>query len=161
MARIWPWLFLLVSGGLIGLTAACRQRPVGRAEAKLDEGPGVRIASLTCLQAAQSRDLDRFTSCFADDVSTIAPDEPVGRGKAEARDFWSTRLANSGYNFSWHYSRLEAENAGDMAYETGSYEMVLADQKGKLVTNQGKFLIVWRKVRPAQWKIGAYMLSAE
>lgn len=161
MARMWPWLFLFVSGWLIGLTVACRQNPVERAEAKLDEGPGVRIASLICLQAAQRRDLDRLTSCFDDDASTIAPDEPIARGRGEARDFWSTRLANRGYNFSWHYSRSEAEKAGDMAYETGTYELILVDQKGKHVTTQGKFLIVWRKVRSGQWKIDAFMLSAE
>ena len=43
-----------------------------------------------------------------------------------------------------------------MAYDAGTYEMSLADKTGELVTTKGKFLIVWRKVRPGQWKIAAY-----
>jgi ketosteroid isomerase-like protein len=161
MARMWPWLFLFVSGGLIGLTAACRQSPVERAEAKLDEGPGVRIASLTCLQAAQDRDIDRLTSCFAADASMLAPDEPIARGTDEARGFWSVRVTNPGYNFSWRYLGAETESSGNMAYETGTYEMTLTDQKGKLVTTKGKFVLVWKKSRPGQWKIVTFMFSAD
>jgi ketosteroid isomerase-like protein len=161
MARILPGLFLFVSGGLMALTGACQQRPVGHAEAMLDEGAGVRIASLICLQAAQNREIEVFTSCFAADASMLAPGEPVLRGREEARDFWSKRLANRGYSSSWQYSKLEAENAGDLSYEIGAYEMILADQKGKLVASKGKFLLVWKRSRPGQWKIAAFMLSAD
>lgn len=165
MAITRPGRLLFVSLLVTVLLGACKAKPVERAQASelnaSDAIPAVRIASLMCLQAAQDRDLDRLTGCFTDDAATLAPKEPAARGKDEARRFWSLRLANPGYHFRWQSGRIEAGNAGEMAYETGTYEMDLADQVGRPATTQGKFLIVWKRMRAGQWKIAACTLSAD
>jgi ketosteroid isomerase-like protein len=44
---------------------------------------------------------------------------------------------------------VEVEGFGDMAYEVGKY--ALSGKTGK-VSDQGKYIVVWKKVR-GQWKL--------
>jgi ketosteroid isomerase-like protein len=42
---------------------------------------------------------------------------------------------------------------GDLAVETGAYEMTLVPKKGPEVTDTGKYLTVWRKQPDGSWKV--------
>lgn len=161
MTRFSLWLVVFVSMPVSGMVCACSHKALQSAEAASDARPAVRIASLICLQAAQDRDLDRLTSCLADDTVILSPGEPITRGKDAARQFWSSRLTNPGYHFRWQYESLEPGNAGEIAYETGACELDLAGLSGKVATTRGKFLIVWKQTRSRQWKIAAYSLSPD
>lgn len=162
MARFWRGPLFFVTAGLFCLSVSCKhQRPINQVEAGPAEKPGVRLTSLACLGAAHDRDIDKLISFFAEEASVLPSSGPVVHGKDQVRQFWSPLLANPSYNLSWRYTGLEVGKLGDMAYETGTYEMTLADPKGRLMTSRGKFLIVWKKLPSGQWKIAAYMSSAE
>ena len=160
MARFLPVPLFFVAVGLVGFALSC-QHAAEHVEAGPQEEPGVRVSSYMCLEAVHDRDIDRLIGCFAEDASVLAPSEPTAQGIDQVRESWSSRLANPGYNFTWQYTGPAIGHFGAMAYETGTYEMTVANKKGKLTASKGKFLIVWKKPRPGQWRIAAWMLSAE
>jgi len=48
---------------------------------------------------------------------------------------------------------VEASRSGDLAVSTGTYELTYNDPAGKLVTERGKYLEVWRKQADGTWRM--------
>jgi ketosteroid isomerase-like protein len=47
----------------------------------------------------------------------------------------------------------DVQVAGDIAVETGHYEMTLTPKQGKAVNDKGKYVSVWQKQGDGSWKI--------
>jgi ketosteroid isomerase-like protein len=43
----------------------------------------------------------------------------------------------------------------DMAYDVGTFELTLNDDKGRPSTVVGKFLVAWKKQKSGEWKVEA------
>jgi ketosteroid isomerase-like protein len=53
---------------------------------------------------------------------------------------------------SWKTSKVEVARSGDMAYLTGTSEVITKDPSGKPVNDRGKYLSVWKKRSGGTWK---------
>ena len=42
-----------------------------------------------------------------------------------------------------------------MAYDIGTFELTMSDDKGKAATMVGKFLVAWKKQKNGEWKVEA------
>ncbi len=58
-----------------------------------------------------------------------------------------------GPGLSWQTSSVEVARSGDLAYETGTYDFVSTDKKGKSNDEKGKFVVVWKKQSDGSWKV--------
>ena len=47
---------------------------------------------------------------------------------------------------------MQVAQAGDMAYELGTYEIVMKDKKGKSTPQKGVYVVVWKKQADGSWK---------
>lgn len=92
-------------------------------------------------------DMNGVAACYSEDALIMPPQaEPLAGRAAIAALFASLRAAGVA---SATLETLEAEAAGDTAWETGRYAMRAAD--GALI-DRGKYLVVWKR-RGGAWRM--------
>jgi uncharacterized protein (TIGR02246 family) len=103
-------------------------------------------------QAAQSRDVDRVVTFWADDAIVFPPGRPAVAGKAAIREFVVRSFQTPGFSISWSTTTVAVSRGGDIAYTTGTNRFTFSGPDGKEVTVQGKAVAVWRREKDGEWK---------
>ena len=97
------------------------------------------------------KDLDATVAFMADDGETLAPNEPVARTKEAIRASWNGLMQLPDARIAWAAERAQVAASGELGYTSGSYTLTFTGPDGKTVTDNGKYLEVWKKV-DGQWK---------
>ena len=157
------------------LSAAC-SRPDDAATTS-DSAPGVAATATAATDAGAVRQaIDaanaRFTEAakrgdtavvgaiFADDVVVMMPNQPAQRGLDAARKNFAGMFASSTVK-EFNLKTDDVAIGGDLAVETGNYEMTLQPQGGREVKDKGKYITVWKRQADGSWKIIRDMVSSD
>ena len=54
-------------------------------------------------------------------------------------------------NVTFHTEDVQV--AGDLAVETGRYEMTFTPKQGKAINDKGKYVTVWQRQPDGSWKV--------
>jgi|SRR5580704_11037617 uncharacterized protein (TIGR02246 family) len=122
-------------------------------QARAADEAAIRAASAAWSQAATAKDLDKAVSFYTDDALQFPNKAPAAKGKENIRKNWAPELAEPGPGLSWQTSSVEVARSGDIAYETGAYDFVTTDKKGKSTDEKGKYVVVWKKQTDNTWKV--------
>jgi uncharacterized protein (TIGR02246 family) len=144
------------------LTTSCDQ--AGKKDAQADhqqeiqqaraaDEAAIRAASAAWSQAATAKDLDKAVSFYAADALVLPDKAPAITGNENIRKNWTPLLALPGPGLSWKTSSVVVARSGDIAYETGTYDFVTTDKKGKSTDTKGKYVVVWKKQADNSWKV--------
>ena len=138
---------------VIGALGVQGRRAIGDAQGPTlaKEADALRAADLAWSDSANRKDLDAVVSYMADDGETLAPNEPVARGKDAIRTSWKNLLALPGLTVRWEPAHVEVAKSGEMGYTSGTYTLSFTGADGKTVDDRGKYLEVWEKVN-GTWK---------
>jgi uncharacterized protein (TIGR02246 family) len=112
----------------------------------------IRAASAAWSQASTAKDLDKTMSFYADDALQFPEKAPAAKGKESIRKNWAQLLAAPGLGLSFQTTTVEIARSGELAYETGTYDFVTTDKKGKSSDEKGKYVVVWKKQNDGTWK---------
>lgn len=82
----------------------------------------------------------------------MAPDQPVVEGKAALRQFVLGMQKIPGFTITWEPERAVISSSGDMGYLIERNRVTMADANGKVTTQFGKSVTVWRKDASGAWK---------
>ena len=96
-------------------------------------------------QAAQTRDVDRVVSFWADDAIVFPPGSPAVAGKSAIRDFVVKSFQTPAFGISWKTTAVVVSPSGDIAYTTGTNRVTFSAPDGKQITVEGKAVTVWRR----------------
>jgi uncharacterized protein (TIGR02246 family) len=113
----------------------------------------IRALDTAWSKAAQTRDLDKTVSFYADDASMLPPNMAIATGKDAIRAVWSKLLTMPGA-VTFAPSKVVVAKSGDLAYEIGAFQITGNDAQGKPAISIGKFVVAWQK-RSGQWKVVA------
>lgn len=113
----------------------------------------IRAASADWSKAAQSKDLEKSLTFFADNAILLSPRSPAVEGKENIRKVWQQMLGLPGPGLSFTAVRVEVARSGDLAWEYGAYEFSTTDKKGKTTTEKGTYVTVWKKQSDETWKV--------
>jgi uncharacterized protein (TIGR02246 family) len=122
-------------------------------QARAADEAAIRAASAAWSQSATAKDLDKAVSFYANDAVILPDKAPAARGQENIRKNWAPLLALPGPGLSWQTSALEVARSGELAYETGTYNFVATDKKGKSTDYRGKYLVIWKKQSDGSWKV--------
>jgi len=103
-------------------------------------------------KAAATRDVDRVASFYAEDAIAYPPNEPMAVGRAAARKVWASYFADPTFKISWKTVHAGVAKSGDLGFTTGTYEDSFKGPDGKLVSEKGKYVCVWKKQKDGTWK---------
>lgn len=105
--------------------------------------------------AAASKDAATTASFYADDGSLLPFNGPIVNGKAKIQEAWAGLMAKPGFAIHFEPTRIVVAKSSDMAYDIGTFELTMNDDKGNRTTVVGKFLVAWKKQKNGEWKAEA------
>jgi uncharacterized protein (TIGR02246 family) len=111
--------------------------------------------------AAQSKDVDKTISFYADDASAFPFNAPIATGKEQIRQMWSHLTSTPGFALNFGPTRIEVAKSGDLAYDVGTFALTLNDAQGNAATEAGKYVVVWKKQPNKQWKVVADIFNTD
>jgi ketosteroid isomerase-like protein len=103
-------------------------------------------------EAAVARDVEKVLSYWTDDATVYPPGQPPVAGKEALRRYVTKGLAIPGFSIRWEATAFEVSAAGDMAYGIGSNVVTMNDAQGKVMTERGRSVTVWRKGADGRWR---------
>jgi uncharacterized protein (TIGR02246 family) len=144
--------FAMLTGGLALLSFmwGCAAPPPP--DTRAADERAVREIEAEALKAAAAKDVQGFTSLYADDAALFLPNAPLVTGKDSVRKTWGALFATPGFSHSFETVKVEVSRGGDLAYASGTYTMTMNDPKGKPVTDKGKYVAVYKKQPDGKWR---------
>jgi ketosteroid isomerase-like protein len=112
----------------------------------------IRNADKAWSQAAQSKDLDKTVSFYADDASVLPFNAPIATGKDQIKQVWSSLMSKPGFSLTFAPTKIEIAKSGDLAYEVGTFELKMNDAQGNPTTTPGKYVVAWKRLANGDWK---------
>ena len=143
---------------LLLLASGCdRQQAVDTRAA--DEST-VRDLDAQWSKTAGTKDLDATVAYYTDDAQLLPPNAPIAIGKKAIREVW-TSLIGPNVSVSWQVGKVEVARSGDLSYMVGTYRVETKDSHGKLATDIGKLVEVWKKQADGKWKVVADIFNSD
>jgi uncharacterized protein (TIGR02246 family) len=143
----------------LGLLAGVFAVGVGVAVAQMSSGnkdeQTIRKLDTEWSAAAQSKDNAKTLSYYAEDASAFPFNAPIATGKEQIQKVWTGLMAMPGFSLRFAPTKIEVAKSGDLAYDVGTFELKVNDANGKLTTEMGKYVVVWKKQADKQWKVVA------
>ena len=133
------------------LTAVCAVALAQSGKASKSE-QAIRELDKAWSQAAQSKDVVKTVSFYADDASALPFNGPIATGKEQIKQLWSGLMAKPGYSLTFAPTKIDVAKSNDLAYEVGTFELKMNDSQGNLTTTPGKYVVAWKKQSNGDWK---------
>src|SRR5580700_8191624 len=151
-------LALWVSLVVILLAAGCGESKPP--DTRAADEKAIRDADAQWSKTAAARDVDGTVSYYSDDASVLAPNAPIASDKQSIHAAWAGLLTPD-TSLSWQASKVEVARSGDLAYLIGTYQLITKDAHGKPISDNGKFVEVWKKQADSKWKVVADIFNSD
>ena len=117
------------------------------------QADSLRAADAAWLKAYQEKDAVKAAGFYADQGAMLAPNAPILTGKNAITKFIARSFAMQDYKISWRPSKVYVARSAELGYTSGTYKMSLRKPSGEIFSDQGKYLMVWRKQADGAWKV--------
>jgi ketosteroid isomerase-like protein len=111
----------------------------------------VRAADAAWLKVYSAKDLNKSVAFFDDQGSMLSPNDPIATGKAAISKLIASDFSLG--NLTWQVDKAGVSKSGDLGYTSGRYIFSFKYPSGKPVTDNGKYLTVWKKQADGSWKV--------
>jgi len=102
--------------------------------------------------ALEGKDVERILSFWTDDAKVFPPGAPVVDGKPAIREFVTGSLSIPGFRITWEPGEVVVNPSGDLGYTTGRNHLTMPDAAGRLQTENGRYVTVWRRDSDGEWR---------
>ena len=145
----------LVCGVLV--LAACAPQaqapPAAPPDTRAADEAAIHSAVKEWSASAQAKDAAKFASFYAEDATVMFEGALDVSGKAAISEAIGGMMQDPNFALSFAANKVVAARSGDLAYETGTYEMTMSDAKKKPATQKGHYVVVWQKQADGAWKV--------
>ena len=151
-------LFLFLSVVLWGVGMGHSSLAQGNRAA---EEEAIRKGDAEWSHAADTKDVEKMVSFYAEDGSVLPFGAPIATGKEQVRQVWSHLMSLPGYSLTFAPTTVQVAKAGDIAYEVGAFALKLNDAQGNATTTPGKYVVMWKKQADRGWKAVADIFNTD
>jgi ketosteroid isomerase-like protein len=120
----------------------------------------VLSADAASMKAAEALDVAGTVANYSDDALVMPPNHPPVSGRQPIHDLWAAMLA-PGTQISWAANKVESAASGDLVYIQGTYSVMTLGPDGKPVSDDGKYLSVWKKQADGSWREAESMWNSD
>ena len=128
--------------------------------ARAKDEAAIRSADAAWSQAAETKDLEKLLSFYAEDAAVLPFNAPIAQSKDQIRQLWSNLISSPGFHLHFAPTKVDLSRNADMAYEIGTFELKMNDAQGNATTTPGKYVVVWKK-QGTQWKAAADIFNTD
>jgi uncharacterized protein (TIGR02246 family) len=133
-------------------TASQTAQPAAPPDTRAADEAVIRAVDVEWVKAIATKDVARATSYYVDASQVFAPNAPAATGKDAILKAFTGLMGAPGFALTFAPTKVEVARSGDLAYETGDYELTVNDKKGKPQTTKAKYVVVWGKQADGTWK---------
>jgi uncharacterized protein (TIGR02246 family) len=137
------------------------RQPIASGRASQKAVDSLRAADAAWLKAYRAKDLKKAAAFFAEQGCMLVPNSPTLTGKVAIAKFIAKSFAIRDYKIAWHPTRADVAHSGELGYTSGTYRMSFKDESRKTVSDNGKYLMVWKKQTDGAWKVLFDMSSSD
>jgi len=152
--RSTPWiatgLVLLIVG--TGTVLGQKKKTAGEALLAADAG---------WMKVYAAKNLEESVAFCDDEASMLPPNAPIATGKEALTKLIGSEFAIPDYKLSWHANKVGVAGSGELGYTSGTYDFSLKDASGKIISDKGKYLTVWKKEADGSWKVLFDMFNSD
>lgn len=105
------------------------------------------------LHAFEQKDIATIEAIQAPNALLLPPGNPPVKGPEAIAKVWKSWAELPDVTLHFASARTEVARSGDLAYDFGTYTFAFDGEDGR-VTNNGKYVVVWKKVDGA-WRVAA------
>jgi ketosteroid isomerase-like protein len=113
----------------------------------------LRTADVAWLKVYRAKDLEKSVAFCDEEASMLVPNAPMATGKEAITKMIARGFALKDYELTWQPNRVGVAQSGDLGYTSGTYDFSFKDASGKIVSDKGKYLMVWKKQADGEWKV--------
>jgi ketosteroid isomerase-like protein len=128
-------------------------------EARRADEKQIRDTIALWLQSVQAKDAGKIAAFYTPDGRFLVPNHPIADGRASVQQAWQALLDIPGMTLTFGPTMIDVADAGDMAYEVGTYRLAFDGPKGG-VEDRGKYVVVWKNLG-GEWKAAADILNTD
>ncbi|MCI0706322.1 MAG: DUF4440 domain-containing protein [Ignavibacteriae bacterium] len=98
---------------------------------------------------------------YAEDAVELPPNEPMVKGKQAIQD-WIAGMNQSGMKTSsMTFTVSDVQASGTIAYEIGTYSWTGSMGDMPSMTDNGKYVAIWKQQADGSWKVAAEMWNTD
>jgi ketosteroid isomerase-like protein len=150
------------------------RRPLGRrcgsevnAEARVSSSTelaelveAIRAASEARVTRIHERAVDTLVDEFyVEGARLMAPGRPPVRGAAELRTYWQNEFDEG--LVTLNLNPTEIDGSGDLAYEIGTYDLMVRRAARGPFQDHGKYVVVYKRQPDDSWKAAADIFNSD
>ena len=124
------------------------------------EEKSLREADIAWSETAAKKDAEAVAAFMTDDGATLPPNEPPIKGRDAVKKGWADLLSLKDLNIKWEPSLVQVAESGEIGYTSGTWTMAWTGDKGEKMSDNGKYLEVWKKV-DGKWKCYLDMYNSD
>ena len=111
------------------------------------------------LGAVARGDAAMIGELYAADGSLLPSNSPIATGRENVAAAWKGMLSLPGFSLNFRPTRIDIAASGDLASDIGTYDLAYDGKDGR-VTDKGKYVVVWKKVK-GQWRVLADIFNSD
>jgi uncharacterized protein (TIGR02246 family) len=146
-------IFLLIATSFSVLAEQEKKSESRAPSAALTEArKGIDKGNAQWIEAWDRADATLIASLFADDGVMLGRNGKSFKGPKEIFERMRTVMEAAGKGVKATVTTVDLWPDGDIAYETGKYSYTSVE-KGQPVTDEGRYVTIWRRQSDSSWKI--------
>ena len=110
----------------------------------------IRSANEKFMTAFKQGNVAEVANLYTENAKLLPPNNQMMTGTESIQAFWQGAM-NMGVREA-KLETVEVEAQGDTAYEIGRYTLAIKPRGGELLTDTGKYVVVWKK-HDGAWKL--------
>ena len=119
----------------------------------------IREAIALWVSTVEAKDAAKIASFYTADGKFLVPNHPIADGRAAVQQAWQGLLDIPAVKLSFGPTMIDVADAGDMAYEVGTYRLSFDGPNGRM-DDRGKYVVTWKKV-DGRWLAAADILNTD
>ena len=108
------------------------------------------------LKAVLACDLPAISAMFQDGARLMPPNQALLQGNRAIEGFYARLCHGPAKLTAFRFNHIEAKMAGEVAYDVGTYKMLITLGLGQTVEDNGKYSVILKRTGDG-WKI-AYLI---
>lgn len=103
-------------------------------------------------KAAATGNVDSALAYWSDDAIVMQANQPAYVGKAAIRGMVEASMKIPKFSITWEPERASISESGDVGYLIEHNRVTMADSTGKVHTQYGKGVTIWKKDANGVWR---------
>lgn len=136
----------------LALTGCARTGDSKNASRVEDVDATIRSLTKAYVASANAKDVAKVVAFYTPDAVLLPPNHAAVEGHEAIRRYFQLELMDAGFS-DFDNQPIKIEHSGDLAYQRGEYLFQLVDAKMGKKVERGKYVVVWKRMPDAQWRM--------